>query len=121
MERYQHVVRFGVRGHAHKEFFSAPRSMTNLDKPVMMHIVGGSITPMTGDGKNPSFMTLDIDSVTMLPRNMHSHWFDLEDANTTGTPEWLTHDYLEEFGLKDLSPASMNDFATKVRDDDETA
>lgn len=67
--------------------------MTNPDKPILVHVVGGSITPLAGStgkkpGSNPMFMSLDIDTETLLPTNIDSHWFDLTDANATGTPVW---------------------------------
>ena len=84
--------------------------MTNPEKPVLTHAIGGSVTPLSGCksngkcGSNPMFMSLDIDASTLLPININSHYFDLNDANTTGTPVWQSHDYLETYSMEDLSP-----------------
>ena len=88
--------------------------MTDPSKPIMLHTIGGSVTPLNA-GKNPSFMTIDFDSETLLPLNMDSIYFDLGDANASGEPKWMSHDYLTEFKLKDMSPASMLDFAFRMK------
>ena len=69
MERYQHIVRFGMQGHVHMEYFSIFNSMTSPDKQVMTHNVAGSLTPLYSTGTNPTFMTLDLDAETLLPVN----------------------------------------------------
>ena len=84
MDRFQHVVRFGIQGHTHDEFFQLSNSMTNPDKPVLMHHVGSSLTPVAGAGKNPSFNTVDIDVETLLPLEITGHYFDLVKANADG-------------------------------------
>ena len=46
MERFQHVVRFGLQGHEHREFFAITNSMTTPGKPIMVHSVGSALTPL---------------------------------------------------------------------------
>ena len=120
IERYQHIIRFGIQGHHHSEFYEIANSMTDPSKPILLHSIGGSVTPLSM-GKNPSFMTIDFDAETLLPLNMDSIWFDLAKANADGALTWESHDYLNEFGLKDLSPASMLDFAFRMKEDKELA
>ena len=61
----------------------------------MVHSVAPSVTPLGhNNGGNPSFMTLDLDSETLLPINKHTYYFDLDKANSDGTPTWMHHDYL---------------------------
>ena len=119
MERYQHVVRFGLQGHVHTEFFVVSNSMSTPSNPVMVHSVAGSLAPIYK--RNPSFMTLDLDSETLLPINKGSHYFNLTQANAEGTPTWMSHDYLEFFNLTDLSPTSMMNLALRVKNDKEFA
>ena len=95
MDRYQHIVRFTLAGHIHREFFEVVNSMSTPSTPIMLNVVAGSLVPIFG--KNPSFMTSSLDSETLLPLNMYSHWFDLEKANTEGQPSWEVHDYNEFF------------------------
>ena len=78
------------------------------------------MTPLSM-GKNPSFMTIDLDAETLLPLNMESIYFDLGKANADGAVTWESHDYLNEFKLTDLSPASMLDFAFRMKEDKELA
>lgn len=95
--------------------------MTNPLKPILVHYQAGSVTPLTGYGSNTAFLVIDVDVDTLLPTNMHSHWFDLADANSSGIPVWQTHDFLEEYELPDLSPAAMLDLATRIKNDPDFA
>ena len=97
MDRYQHIVRFTLAGHVHKEFFEIFNSMSTPSTPIMLSVVAGSLVPFPG--RNPSFMTHDLDIETLLPLNIYSHWFDLEKANTEGDPTWVSHDYVDFFKL----------------------
>ena len=121
MERFQHIVRFGLQGHTHTEFYEVTQSMSNLGKAIMWNNIGGSVTTYTS--LNPSFMTIEFDAKTMLPVNMYTHTFDLEKANQDGnSPEWyLQHDYLTEYGLKDLSPQSMLELSERFKTDADLA
>lgn len=72
--------------------------MTDPNKPVLLHVQGGSVVPSTDDGKNPSFMTIEFDAGTLLPVKMNTNYFDLVAANTAdGSPVWQSYDYSEEF------------------------
>ena len=119
MERFQHIVRFGVYGHKHYEFYQISFSMTNPTKPVFLNTVGGSITPFSNStGKNPSFHIIDIDAETLLPLEISTHYLDIEKANAEGKPTWkLSHNYTGTFEMKDLSPSSMVGFANHMKND----
>ena len=125
MERFQHIVRFGLQGHGHWEYFQLSNSMSNPEKPVVVHQVGGSVSPLKnpdkGTGKNPGFMTLDLDAETLLPLRRSSHYFDLEEANSEGMPTWVSHAYHDTFNLSDLSPSSIIDLASRIKTDMELA
>ena len=49
-----------------------------------MHTIGGSVTPYSGKGVNPTFMVQDLDEETLLPVNKYTYWFDLAKANAEG-------------------------------------
>ena len=66
-------------------------------------------------------MTLDIDAKTLLPVNKNTVYFDLEKANTEGTPTWMSNDYIKTWNLADLSPNSMMDFANRIKNDQNLA
>ena len=93
--------------------------MSTPSTPIMVSVVAGSLVPFPG--RNPSFMTHDLDIETLLPLNIYSHWFDLEKANTEGDPTWVSHDYVDFFKLKDVSPSSMLSLALRTRDDNDFA
>ena len=58
----------------------------------------------------------------MVPINMYTYYLDLDQANETNEPTWaLLHDYKEEYGLSDLSPASMKDLTQRFLTDADTA
>lgn len=120
MERYQHIVRFGLYGHIHTEFFVLSNSMTSPDKPVMVHSVVGSVVPVIEE-RNPGFMTLDLDAQTLLPIDKHSYYFELDKANDEGSPTWQNFSYRETYDLADLSPSSMKDLANRIKTDQDLA
>ena len=60
-------------------------------------------------------MVIDLDAKTLLPVNMYTYYMNLDEANETGTPVWrVLHDYLDEYSLPDMSPASMRDLAIRI-------
>lgn len=71
--------------------------------------------------ENPSYALLDIDAETMLPVNWRIFSMDLEQANATGTPEWVelidySKDYLSGEGV---SPDGLNGMAERLLTDSE--
>ena len=59
MERYQHVVRMGLFGHTHSEYFEVTRSGTNPLKNIGLNQIGPSVTTYTDN--NPGYAILEID------------------------------------------------------------
>lgn len=109
-------MRFNVVGHAHIEYYNVTNSITNPDKPLMFNKIGGSATTMSN--MNPSFVTIDLDAKTMLPLNMRTFFIDMDETNRDGVPNWRElHDNLETYGLKDMSPGSMKDLASRMLTD----
>ena len=54
----------------------------------------------------------------MLPLNIKTYYMDVNKANAEGQPTWeLFDNYLEDYGLKDLSPSSMKDLASRIKAD----
>ena len=120
-ERFQHIIRFRLAGHSHQESYQVINSMTNPEKPIMLATVGGIVT-INGGYKHPSFMVVDLDAKTLLPVNMYTYYTNLDEANETGTPVWrVLHDYLKEYSLSDMSPASMRDLAIRILTNQELA
>lgn len=119
LERYQHVVRLSMYGHTHSEQFQITKGMRD-SKPLGFAFLAGSGTPNIG--VNSGFNVLNLDIETMLPMNIFTHSMNLQEANANDKPEWkLIHDYLESYGVKDLSPSNMMKLAEAIRDDEDTA
>jgi len=64
MDRYQHVVRFGLFGHTHNEQLTVTQSLTsarpdNQTQYIGVNFVAGSLTTQTD--KNPAFTVVEID------------------------------------------------------------
>jgi len=85
-------------------------------------LITGSGTP---DGtKHPAFTVIDFDKEFMVPLNVHTYYTNLTEANLNPsvTPVWHElHDFLEEYGLKDMSPSSMKDLTERFFDDSDLA
>jgi len=117
MDRYQHIVRFSTYGHSHSESLHVIRAMNTTD-PIGWYMGTGSGT--TGGYRNPSFTVFDFDAEYMVPVNAHTYYANLTEANSSPTslPEWKElHDLKTEYGMSDLSPASMSDFITRMYND----
>ena len=58
----------------------------------------------------------------MLPVSRKTYYFDMDEANATGTPEWkLLTDWTTDYELTDLSPKSMKAMADRIASDDSYA
>lgn len=79
-------------------------------QPISMNFLAGAATTYTQ--KNPSFMVMTVDSRTMLPVELETHFLNITKANEEDDPQWeFHHKYTDFFGLKDLSPVSFMDYA----------
>lgn len=78
MDRFQHIIRWGMYGHYHKEQYSVVRDIIT-QKPIMTNFILGSVT--TFIGLAPSFGIITLDPVTMLPIDFETQVFHLEHAN----------------------------------------
>ena len=88
--------------------------------PIGLNLVVSSAT--TFQGKSPSFSVAYLDPVTMLPINLETYAFDLAHANEHDEEKWVKMwDYLSEYELEDLSPASMQKFSEKMFRDEKAA
>lgn len=110
----------GLYGHTHKEDIQVTQSISDA-KNIGINFFGGSLT--TRPIKNPSFNIIEFDAQYMIPLNIKTYSFDLDLANTNGSPSWaLLHDYLSYYSLPDLRPDNIyNLIAVKLRDDDNFA
>ena len=68
VERYQHVIRFGLFGHDHKESIQIVTSPKNSRKRIGLNFLGGSATSYWK--LNPSFNVFTIDDQLMIPTSI---------------------------------------------------
>ena len=110
MERFQHVVRSQYYGHTHDEFWHIN---TGFKDKVPNSIVFGTSSLGAREGKNPSFRIFEHDADTMLPVEIHRYTMNLTKSNLDKVPHWtLQYSATQEYGLKNLSPASLYEFTT---------
>lgn len=119
VERYQHIVRFGVFSHTHMEQFQVMRSIYK-GQPMGTSFIIGSTT--TFQGKPPSFDIMYLDPDTMLPVDLETWAFDLDAANANDTLEWkLKIDHRKDYQLEDFSPASLMNLSERILKDEQSA
>lgn len=119
MERYQHIIRFTLMGHTHRDEFHVTRSI-NASKNIGYSIVAGSLTSFTN--LNPSFLVIELDEELLIPLNVKTYIMNLTRANLDGYPTWeYSHDFLEEYGVPDMSPDSLYDVGHRILIDQETS
>jgi hypothetical protein len=105
MERYQHIVRFGLYGHTHNDDFHIVKSIED-NKNIGISYVSGSLT--TYQNLNPSFTVIEIDEELMIPLNFKTYIMNVTRANLEGHPTWeLIHDFTKQYDIPDLSPDSL--------------
>ena len=81
--------------------------------PIGVMTVCGSITNWTGN--NPSYCVYELDKETLLPVSRRTYFFDLDEANSSGTPEWKLHtDWIKDYEMASLSPSEYASFASRI-------
>ena len=124
MDRYQHVIRWSMNSHFHKEQFQVTRDMYTHE-PIGMNFWVGSATPYVmkwENGKEPDFQVLYMDPDTLLPVDLETYSFDLERANVKNEPRWTRkYSIKESYGLPDLSPKSFYNYAQRIMFEEDVA
>lgn len=126
MERYQHVVRFGLFGHTHDESISVVKSVQSANgngtapQNIGINFIAGSLTSYTD--KNPSFTVVEIDEEYMVPVNFKTYYYSIDRANAENKITWeLLHDFTSSYNLTDLRPDQLAVLADRVRNDEQFA
>jgi hypothetical protein len=61
----------------------------------------------TYTNNNPSFNVIEIDAELMIPLNFKVYYFNITEANL-GNPQWkFLHDFVNDYGIPDVSPAGL--------------
>ena len=88
MDRFQHIIRFGIYSHLHYESYQVQTDM-RTHKPIGVNfIIGSGTTYIDGlvEGKPQSFNVIYADKTTLFPLNFESYAFDLDHANKYDDP-----------------------------------
>lgn len=100
MIRYKNTIRLSSFGHVHRESFYLTTDLH--DEPVGFNFIHGSVTSY-GKG-NPTFYVLDWDAEDFSIVDIHCYYLDLKKDDA----KWQKlYSLKAEYGLKDLSPASI--------------
>ena len=83
-----------------------------------MHFWSGSVS--TWFEVNPSFKVFEVDAATLLPVKSHTYHLDIAGGNAHLGWKY-SHEVTERYGMKDLSPSSFVDLATRIKDDENLA
>jgi sphingomyelin phosphodiesterase len=121
VDRFTHVIKGQFFGHSHKDQFEVVRSYAD-NSPVGAIYIAPSMTTFTGH--HPSFRIFEIDSETNIPVNYYQYRLDLDkwNKNTIGPIEWdLAYNFIEEYGVKDMSFESVDQVADKIKSDEKIA
>lgn len=119
-DRFQDTIRFNAYGHTHFEEFHTVASIADPTKAVNWSWVGGSV--VSYQMLYPTFTVVELDKEEMIPLEIESYWFDIDESNKQNKPIWKHyHNFKQDYGLKDLSPAEMLRLTTEIRDSEETA
>jgi hypothetical protein len=77
------------------------------------------LTPYTN--QNPSFTVIEVDEEYLIPLNFKTYFFNLSKANS-GEPQWeLLHDFVDHYGIPNVSPNSLNELATMIQSSEDKA
>jgi len=120
VDRFTNIIRTQFFGHNHDDHFQLTRSW-NDSTPVNTAFISPSLT--TYSNLLPSFRIYVMDAETNTPLNYYQYRLDLAkwNAHTTGPIEWdLVYNALNEYNLTDLSHATMDNLAERIKTDTPT-
>jgi len=101
----------------HADIHKQVNSIEDPTDPIGVLQVGGSITSWLGD--NPSYTVYELDIETMLPVSRRLYYFDMDEANVKGYPEWqLGTDWTADYSMADLSPNSFKKLTKRLGTDE---
>lgn len=104
-------------GHVHSDIYKQVGSIADEKDPIGVLQVCGAIT--TWLGNNPAYCVYELDKETMLPVSRKTYYFDIDEANEIGSPDWhLLTDWTQDFEMDDLSPASFKKMTERLSSDE---
>jgi sphingomyelin phosphodiesterase len=88
LDRYQHVVRFGMYGHQHEEWVQTYSSVRNSQQRIGLSFLAGSAT--TFYKMNPGFSMYEVDEEYMIPVNSKTYFYNmtLAELEPHKPPQW---------------------------------
>jgi hypothetical protein len=118
IERFYRTISAQFTGHTHKDEFNIYYDRKDSVHATGVSWNGGSITPYSH--VNPNYAIYYVDNKLFQVNEYESWIFNLTEANLNPgqSPRWFKqYSFKEDFGLKDLSPASLDQLVhSMVRD-----
>ncbi|XP_062567055.1 acid sphingomyelinase-like phosphodiesterase 3b [Saccostrea cucullata] len=121
LQQYSDII-IGLHfGHEHADTFRL--FYDHSGQPTMAMYIAPSVTPWryknskaTGPKHNPSFRMVKYDRVSGRHLDLVQYYMDLPESNRQGKPIWkIAYTATHDMGISDISPKSMDNFATRTR------
>ncbi|XP_047526011.1 sphingomyelin phosphodiesterase 1-like [Pieris napi] len=110
VNRFQQTIAAEFNGHTHTDEFKIFYSIEDKDIPIAVSWGGGSASAYSNNNVNYKIAVLDPNNYN--PISISNYVYNLTEANLTPNrrPHWFKlYDFKNTYGVKDLSPNSMNE------------
>lgn len=115
IKKYQNTIVFSTHGHKHTDYFNL---FLDNNKPYYMALMGSAMTPW--QNRNPGVRLYKYDKSNFQLLDYTEFFTDIGEANRNGKVEWkISYSFLEEYGMKELSPKSLLELLEKFEKDHE--
>ncbi|CDW90552.1 ser thr protein phosphatase family protein [Stylonychia lemnae] len=114
VERYQHIIRFSMYGHDHRELYDVVRAFKSK-KPIHVEQAAGALG--TYNLVNPSVRIYTMHAKYHIPIEQKTYEFNLDEANSGNFRFRLLTDMKKDFGLKNLGPAEYSRLSERFLED----
>lgn len=114
IERFSHIISGIFNGHTHDDEFNVFYSTANSKNAINIGWNGGSLSPYSNI--NPNYRIYGVEQETYQVVKHETYIFNLTEANLhpDRSPVWFKeYSFAEFYGLKDLSPASLDGLLVK--------
>ncbi|XP_022899980.2 sphingomyelin phosphodiesterase-like [Onthophagus taurus] len=116
--RFSHIIKATFNGHTHQDEITLYHSIENPTEPISVAWNGGSVTTISNLNNNYKVFSVDPTNFELLDYEVWS--MNVTEANLTPelNPVWFKlYSFKEEYGVEDLSPASIRDLAIRMTED----
>ncbi|XP_059620637.1 sphingomyelin phosphodiesterase-like [Phlebotomus argentipes] len=117
VEKFSPIISGIFNGHTHEDEFNVFYSKSDPSKALNVAWNGGSATTFAYFNSNFRMYYADLTNFEVL--DYDTWWYNLTEANLTPTrrPTWHSYSFAREYGLKSLSPASVDKLVRELAAD----